>query len=364
MNDRPFPITEADTPQLHAQDVNLLRAVRFERPDTIPMTFHINDACWHHYPQDALNQLMAEHQFLFPDYQPFEDNFTPDYLPNARVGQPYTDPWGCVWESTDNGIVGTVTHHPLADWANLENYTPPDPTHGDGMGNYLGSALYDATNQYRRLKKASLRHGHTFLQLCDLRGYENLMFDMADDEPRLWQLIEMVEQFNLALIHRDLDAGARWMGYPEDLGMQLGPMIAPVHFRKYIQPVYRRLMAPARDIDCVVHMHCDGQLHTMIEDIIESGVEVLNLQDHVNGIDWIAEHVKGRICIDLDIDRQDTTVNGTPADIDALIRREVEQLGSKEGGLTMIYGMYPGTPLENAHAVADAMERYAGHFSG
>ena len=30
----------------------------------------------------------------------------------------------------------------------------------------------------------------------------------------------------------------------------------------------------------------------------------------------------------------------------------------------MIYGLYPGTPLENACAVADAMERYAGYFSG
>lgn len=25
---------------------NLLRAIRFEKPDYIPMTFHINAACW------------------------------------------------------------------------------------------------------------------------------------------------------------------------------------------------------------------------------------------------------------------------------------------------------------------------------
>ena len=33
--------------------------------------------------------------------------------------------------------------------------------------------------------KCGLRHGHTFLQLCDLRGYENLLFDMMDEEPKL-----------------------------------------------------------------------------------------------------------------------------------------------------------------------------------
>ena len=28
----------------------------------------------------------------------------------------------------------------------------------------------------------------------------------------------------------------------------------------------------------------------------------------------------------------------------------------------MIFGLYPGTPLENAAALMDAMERYAGYF--
>ena len=71
----------------------------------------------------------------------------------------------------------------------------------------------------------------------------------------------------------------------------------------------------------------------------------------------------GKCCIELDIDRQSVTVNGTPADIDRFIRSEVEALGSRQGGLCMIYGLYPGTPIENAAAVMDAMEKYAFYFS-
>ncbi len=78
-------------------------------------------------------------------------------------------------------------------------------------------------------------------------------------------------------------------------------------------------------------MHSDGMLHQLAEDILSVGVDVLNLQDLVNGIDWI--------------------------------RREIETLGSKEGGLCLIYGLYPGTPIENAGAVMDAMERYMGYFA-
>jgi len=92
-------------------------------------------------------------------------------------------------------------------------------------------------------------------------------------------------------------------------------------------------------------------------------VEVINLQDLVNGIDWIADKFGGKVCIDLDIDRQEITPRGTPEQIDDLIREEGEKLGSRQGGLMMIYGLYPGVPIENVKAVMDAMEKYSTHYS-
>ena len=54
---------------------------------------------------------------------------------------------------------------------------------------------------------------------------------------------------------------------------------------------------------------------------------------------------------------------GTPAQIDALIREEVGKIGSREGGLMMIYGLYPDVPLENVRALMDAMTRYATFYA-
>ena len=122
-------------------------------------------------------------------------------------------------------------------------------------------------------------------------------------------------------------------------------------------------MAPAKEAGCIIHMHSDGDIRELANDLIEGGVEIINLQDLVNGIDWIAERLKGRVCIDLDIDRVQVTRFGTPEDIDALIREEVEKLGSREGGLMMIYGLYPVVPLENVKALMDPMERYSTYYS-
>lgn len=345
---------------------SMLRAARFESPDRVPMRFHINPACWHHYPQDALQELMARHPLLFPGFEPATAPIVPDYDPWQRAGQPYTDSWGCVWETTDDGITGAITVHPLADLSAFDEYRPPDPAVDYGWGPIdwaaEGERLRRAPSE-DRLASGGLRHGHTFMTLAYIRGYENLIYDMADGDPRLWRLVEMVEAFNFAIVSRYVELGAEWMSYPEDLGMQRGPMLSPAQFRTYIQPSYRRLMAPAREAGCIVHMHSDGDIRALAGDLVEGGVEVINLQDLVNGLDWIESELAGKVCIDLDLDRQRVTRFGAPAEIDALIREEVQRLGSPRGGLMMIYGLYPGTPLENVAAVMDAMERYATYYS-
>ena len=153
------------------------------------------------------------------------------------------------------------------------------------------------------------------------------------------------------------------MLYPEDLGMQMGPMLSPEMFQKYIKPSYKKLMKPAQEAGIPIHMHSDGDIRLLVDDIIDSGVEIINLQDLVNGIDWIADKFKGKVCVELDIDRQKITPYGTPEEIDSLIREEVSKIATPKGGLCMLYGLYPGVPLENAKAVMDAMEKYAFHFN-
>jgi len=344
---------------------NILRAIRFERPDYIPMAFHINAACWHHYDQNALQDLMEAHPFLFPDFVR-QEKVTPQYALNQRKDDPYKDPWQCVWETTDNGITGSVHQHPLDNWNTFAEYKVPNPSQTDGTYPINWEEIKKNVAQQKKngeLVYGGLPHGHTFLRLIDIRGYENLTFDMFDNEPNLATLIGMLEAFNQEYVTRWLELEPDIMCYPEDLGMQVGPMLSPDSFRKYIKPIYQRLMQPAREQGCIVHMHSDGDIRVLADDLVDGGVEVINLQDLVNGIDWIAERFAGRTCIDLDIDRQVITPRGTPKQIDALIREEVKKLACKEGGLTMIYGLYPEVPLENISALMDAMEKYAFYYS-
>ncbi|MGC9347119.1 MAG: uroporphyrinogen decarboxylase family protein [Anaerolineae bacterium] len=349
------------------RDKDVLRAVRFEYPEAIPMHMSVSNACWHHYPQDVLQALILEHPLLFPDYVERPLPIEPDYAPWRIAARRHTDSWECVWETVEDGITGAVVKPALPTWTSFDAYQPPDPAHHNGWTpiDWVGEAeRVRAARRAGRLSRGSLRHGHTFLTLSYMRGYEALLFDMADEDPRLERLLEMVETFNLGLVERYIDLGVDWMGYPEDLGMQWGPMLSPAQFRKYIKPVYRRLMAPARAAGCVIHMHSDGDVRALAEDLLDCGVDVLNIQDLVNGVDWIADHLVGRVCIDLDIDRQNIVRFGTPEEIEAHIHEVVSRLGRPEGGLMLTHGLYPGVPLENAGTLMDAMERYTTYYTG
>lgn len=309
-----------------------------------------------------LFDLIESHPLLFPGFKRPSGKYHPEYLITAIAERPYTDPWHCVWKTAEDGITGSVYGHPLTSWNSFAGYMAPDPSKTDGtypIDWNLMSKEVESLKAAGQFVQGGLPHGHTFLRIQDIRGYENFIFDMCDENPDIYKLIEMVEDFNYIFISKWIELEPDMISYPEDLGMQVGPMLSPDQFRKFIKPSYQRLMKPVRDKNIIVHMHSDGDIRTLADDLIDGGVEVINLQDLVNDIDWIADKFAGKVCVDLDIDRQNITFSGSPRQIDALIREEVKKIGSKQGGLMMIYGLYPGVPLENVSALMDAMERYS-----
>lgn len=333
---------------------NLLRAIKFERPDFIPMTFVFSGSCMNYYEPEELADLMETHPHLFPGYQRPSSFKKPEPM-EINQGRLFTDEFGVVWEEAIDGMRGVVKNHPLADWDRFDSYKLP------------GVPVFNIEKMKADVQKqkdagiftsAGLEHGHTFLRLIDLCGYEKVLCDLYDDDEHMMRLLSMLEEYNSGFIYSYVQAGFDMISYPEDLGMQVGPMISPDLFRRHIKPVYSRMMKPARDAGSIIHMHSDGDIRELADDLVDGGVDILNLQDLVNGIDWIKKNLSPKFCVDLDIDRQNITVFGTPAEIDTLIREEVEKLSSPMGGLTMIHGCYPGPPIENIKALMDAMEKY------
>ena len=340
---------------------NHLRNVTFAGPEWIPCTVVISNASWDQLRGDV-EDVLARHPTLFPGFQKGQrdyDHF--DFGPANRADERFRDAWGCVWVSTVNGLEGQVVEHPLEDWDSLDSYKAPDPLTTADRGPADWEAIRQSFEQAKReghLTGGSVPHGYLFMRLGYLRGFESFLLDVAADDPRLRRLIDVVQRHNKALVGQYLRLGVDQMSFNEDLGAQSASILSPSQFRKWIAPSYHDLMRPCRDAGAHVSLHSDGHIMELMDDLIAVGVDIINPQDLCNGIDNLVREVKGRVCINLDVDRQTVVPFGTRQEIRALIEEEVRKLGSPRGGLSFIVGIYPPTPPENVDALLDAFEEF------
>jgi len=272
-------------------------------------------------------------------------------------GHEVTDMWGCRWRYPIESLDGIVIEHPLASWDALRTWRPPRPEdHADWK---KVEEDFRRRRAEGRLSSNGTEHGFLFLRLTYLRGYENLMVDVAEGRPELDQLIAIIEGYWTDVIRRYIDLGLDFYSFGDDLGLQDRLPIRPAAWRRYIKPTYSRLFGLCESHGIPTYLHTDGYVVDIIPDLIECGLSILNVQELVNGLDTIARLAKGKVAIDMDIDRQHVTVFGTPEEVDAHIERCIRTLGSSDRRLTTIWGVYPHTPYENIEACVRALDRCA-----
>ena len=308
----------------------------------VPCSVGINYTIWERY-EERLEKLQQECPHVSIGGKAGKDS------PRA-VEYKTRDAWGCLWHYPGMGLDGQAIEHPLDTWEKFETWQPPS-----------AAERVEAIKKLpedKRPRSVGLEHGFLFLRLTYLRGFDNFMLDVAEENPKLYELRDIVADYWYEITKVHLDCGAKHVGAGDDLGMQDRLPISPGSWRKLIKPAYNRIFGIAREYGATVQLHTDGYIVDIIPDLIEIGVTDLNPQDLVNGLDNLARLAKGKVHLSLDIDRQRITVFGTPEEIDAHIKNCIQTLGSPEGGLSLGWGVYPGTPIESIEAAVRAMEKY------
>jgi hypothetical protein len=335
---------------------NYLKTLEFRKPDWIPCSFGISPATWKGY-RDKLEDIIVAYPRIFGYYkrrgQGF-DNFSGPYAEGY-----YTDNWGCVWHNVQPGLEGQVVGHPLEDWKALDDYAFPDPLVYNERGRWDWDRIIEDVERRRELGLLTSGTGERlFDRLYFLRGFKNLMRDIVTDDPHLPKLLERFQEHEMILIKKWLEIGVDIMSFHTDIGMQTGLMISPLQFRKYVKPLFKELFTTCRRAGVHVGLSSDGRLLDIVDDLVECGVSVNDPQFRANTLDGIERVYKGKLCIDLDLDRQ-MFAFCKPKDIHDQIRESVERLNSPDGGF-MMKAEVSGTnvPLENIEAICMAMEQF------
>jgi hypothetical protein len=342
---------------------NWFRTVLRTGPEWMPYVVHLSRSNWAKFGREV-EEVVLRHPQTFPRYRQgdFERELARPWPVKEDPRRDYVDQWGAVWRTTQYGYVGTIVEQPLATDAALADFKPPPAETYNG-----GQEPVDFAAEKERLARDKARgvrarghldHGYFLLRLEYLRGFENLMCDLADPSADFLRLVQTVHGLNKAAVRTWIAAGAETVGLPEDLGGQQRSILGPRHFRKWGTPYYRELHSMAQAAGCLTHFHCDGNVMDIADQIVAIGPNVFNPQDRANGVDNLARAFKGRLCIDLDFDRQHALPFGTPREIEELIEYEVRTLGARAGGLMFTVEIRADVPPRNLEAVATALEKH------
>jgi uroporphyrinogen decarboxylase len=194
----------------------------------------------------------------------------------------FTDAWGIRYKEA--GIFVNALEHPLAAAATIDDVEaypwpkPQDLFSAEGTGE-IARRLHAETD-YALVARNPMSPG--FLDRgCNLMGMANFMMLMASDEEVADRLIARV----LAVYYGVYEMFLREVGpyvtvveVADDLGAQRNLLISPAMYRRFIKPAEAKLYAMIHELAphaFIIH-HTDGNVFSILPDLIEVGVNVLN----------------------------------------------------------------------------------------
>ncbi|UCF99741.1 MAG: hypothetical protein JSV89_09425 [Spirochaetaceae bacterium] len=256
---------------------------------------------------------------------------------------------------------------PLAEATidDLERYPWPDP---DDPGRYRGLAerarqLYETTDY--ALVAASIGNG-IFEQAQALRGFQRFFEDLLINREFANRLIDRILQIQLRIIDRYLSTVGPYVEIVEtsdDYGMQTGPLISPQLYRDMLQPAHRQLNRFIKErTEAKIYLHSCGSIRDVLDDLIDSGVEVINpVQPRARDMDsaGLKRRFGHRVVFHGGVDEQYVLPHGSVEEVQAEVQERMAAFAPGGGYIfAPAHNIQDDVPPQNVMAMFDSALSY------
>jgi len=173
---------------------------------------------------------------------------------------------------------------------------------------------------------------------CWLRGYDQILMDMLEEEDFVHAFNQKVLETNIRLgeaYFSEIGAYVDMVIIGDDLAMQTGPYMSPDTFRQLYKPYFADYIASIRKHcpDAFIVHHCCGSSRLLLDDLIDIGVQVANpVQTHATGMSPVElATFKPRLAFHGGGDLQHVLPHGTPEEVSELVEDLVGHLAPGGG---------------------------------
>jgi uroporphyrinogen decarboxylase len=292
----------------------------------------------------------------------------PSHPTRTRPDGLLEDEWGFAYRQVPHpfGTYMEIVGRPLEgirSARDVARYSPPDP---EAPGRFdMARDLIEGYGHSHAL--LGIVECTVFEMAWNLVGMEKFLADMAMGCEYVGPLLDSVADYSTGIGLALIDLGADAVLTGDDVGMEMGPMISPPMWRKWLKPRLQRVFDAyrARRPDIVLVYHTCGSVLPFVDELIEMGVDVLNpIQVTAKGMDaaWLKRTYGQRLAFCGGVDQREVLPHGSTGDVEEEVRRRIGELGPGGGYLLApTHDIQSDTPVENVLAVFEAARRWGAY---
>ena len=300
---------------LSAQE-NLLRAIRSQHPHHVP-----------YYGEPGLQ--FVDHRLA---------------LPPSDGG---LDLWGVRWSNKAGEQLPYPVEHPVRTVRDILHYPFPDP-HAADLWRVARQAADPTHNLVIGRHICAL-----FERLHTLVGMETAMVALAEEPEAAAAALRRIGDWQLEIAQEYVALGVGGGRISDDYGSQTSLLISPAAWRQVIKPQLARLVRFYKERGLLVFLHSCGHLAAIMDDLVELGIDVFNIQTSANDLPAYKSRYGARFTLMGGVDTQGVMTQGTPAEVRAAAIATMRTLGAG-GGLILEPDQRVAMPPENVAALQAA----------
>lgn len=153
---------------------------------------------------------------------------------------------------------------------------------------------------YRKAKAEAERSGRYFVwsgtnvfeMMHPVCGHEYMLMGMAEDPDWVREMAGVYARLTIALqeILFEKEGKPDGIWYYEDMGYKGSPFMSPAMYREILKPAHRETIAFAHSLGLPVIMHSCGYVEPLLADMIDAGIDCLQVIEVKAGMDLLRLH--------------------------------------------------------------------------
>ena len=279
----------------------------------------------------------------------------PDFSKEQVGPARWRSEWGYVSEygQEEHGI---EVESPIGSMADFERYSPPDPR---AAGRY--DSVEKAVREFKGKMAVGVHLNDVFSIPRYLMGMEGLLMAIAGEPELVAGLVNMSVEVNLEMARQVAARNVDFVWTGDDYAYNSGPFMSPDSFRKLFYPGLCRVARGFAELDLPFIKHCDGDIHPIIDMMIDSGLTCLDPIDPQGGMD-LAE-VKAaygdRVALKGNVNCGQTLSYGTVDEVVAETKKALRK-GAPGGGYicSSSNSIHSAVKPENYKAMMDTIKEF------